>query len=313
MAAGGMNAVIAIAYVLIAGFIVQGLVRTSQLTTNPLAVATAAIFTTCALHHGHHALHLLTPATGSRSDLLALRSVFGEWHVVAIDALGAGVAVVYLSLRRNYKALLNTPSMFDDAVRRATEAQLRALALTDALTGIPNRAAYQRLADELSGRDVLVTVAYVDLDDFKGINDELGHDAGDRVLREVFTRLHEACGPDQHVFRLGGDELAVVCVGQAGQPAAGVSGWAQHLLAEPWTSARAAASCAPASGARPAAPRTGWTPCCARRTRRCTAPSSTRTVASRRSAARRCCPPRRTRPERRVPISSLRPRPGQPR
>lgn len=233
MAAGVLNGLIAVCYVLIAGFIVQGLVRTSQLTSNPLAVATASIFTTCALHHGHHALHLLTPVTGTTDDMIALRSVFGEWHVLVIDAFGAGVAVVYLSLRRNYKTLLNTPSMFEDAVRRAAEERLRRQAFTDPLTGIPNRAAFQRLADELAGEDVLVTVSFLDLDDFKSVNDELGHDAGDEVLRELCTRLHEACGPDQHVFRLGGDELAVVLVGEAAHPSCGVAAWAHALLREP--------------------------------------------------------------------------------
>ena len=73
-----------------------------------------------------------------------MRAVFGEWHTVLIDGIGAAVAVPYLGLRHSYKALLNTPAMSDDAVRIAAEQQLRRLAYTDLLTGIPNRAAYQQ-------------------------------------------------------------------------------------------------------------------------------------------------------------------------
>lgn len=89
MAVGGtLNVLIALCYVVISALIVQGLVRTSQLTTNPLAVATAAICTTCAVHHGHHAAHLLF-AFGHGADaggLVAVREVFGEWLTVAIGA-----------------------------------------------------------------------------------------------------------------------------------------------------------------------------------------------------------------------------------
>jgi len=204
-----LNFIIAACYVVIAGLIAQGLVRTRQVFTNPLALATAAIFTTCAIHHAHHSLHLLLGA--GAEDLVTVRAVFGEWHSVLIDALGALIAVTYLGLRRTYKALLNTPAMFEDAVRVASERRLNEMAFTDELTGVPNRAAYQKYADSLAGTDLPVAVCFIDLDGFKAVNDTYGHDAGDRLLHDVAQRL--AAGLDQiRLFRIGGDEFTVVAL-----------------------------------------------------------------------------------------------------
>lgn len=210
-----LNGLIAACYVAISLLIAQGLLRTRQVTSNPLAVATAAIFLSCAAHHFHHASHLFVAygGQGATNELLAVRAVFGEWHTVAIDGVGAIVAVTYLGLRRSYKTLLNTPQMFDDSVRRAAEARLRELAFSDLLTGIPNRAAYQVLADELTRDKRSVAVLFLDLDGFKRVNDRFGHDVGDRVLHDVAQALVRAVGQDEQVFRLGGDELIILGIG----------------------------------------------------------------------------------------------------
>jgi diguanylate cyclase (GGDEF)-like protein len=204
-----LNAIIASCYVAISFLIGQGLVRTRQVTSNPLALATCAIFMTCAVHHGEHALHLAL-GDGDVGQLRSARALFGQAHMVAIDGLGAIVAVTYLALRRNYKALLNTPAMFDDAVRVAAEGQLRELAFTDQLTGVPNRAAYQLYADGLAAGPRPVAVLFIDLDGFKQINDLHGHDAGDRLLRELAQRISRALSPEERLFRIGGDEFVVV-------------------------------------------------------------------------------------------------------
>lgn len=204
-----LNLVIAACYVAIAGLIAQGLVRTRQVLTNPLALATAAIFISCAIHHSEHSLHLLFG--DGNADLRGAREVFGGWHGVLVDALGATVAITYLGLRRSYKALLNTPAMFDDAVRVAAEQRLRALAFTDDLTGIPNRAAYQQYADSLAADDRPVTTCFIDLDGFKAVNDTYGHDAGDRLLQDVAQRIAAGCAQER-AFRIGGDEFAVIAL-----------------------------------------------------------------------------------------------------
>jgi diguanylate cyclase (GGDEF)-like protein len=80
----------------------------------------------------------------------------------------------------------------------------------DGLTGLPNRTAFVgRFAQE--SREDLTAVLYLDLDDFKPVNDQYGHALGDRVLAEVATRLRHGVRPTDLVARLGGDEFAVLC------------------------------------------------------------------------------------------------------
>ena len=80
-------------------------------------------------------------------------------------------------------------------------------AATDPLTGIGNRAALHRRID---GANVLVTLAIIDLDDFKPTNDVHGHDTGDAVLQIVAQRLVGSVRDGDLVARFGGDEFAVV-------------------------------------------------------------------------------------------------------
>jgi diguanylate cyclase (GGDEF)-like protein len=84
---------------------------------------------------------------------------------------------------------------------------LRRQAVTDPLTGLQNRSALRRRLDDATGP---VTLAIIDLDDFKPVNDTHGHDAGDLVLQAVATRLAETVRADDLVVRFGGDEFAVV-------------------------------------------------------------------------------------------------------
>jgi diguanylate cyclase (GGDEF)-like protein/PAS domain S-box-containing protein len=99
---------------------------------------------------------------------------------------------------------------------RRAERELRHQALHDALTGLPNRAL---LTDRLgtavarqkrSGTGPLAVI-FLDLDQFKMINDTRGHDAGDLLLCEVAARLAEAVRADDTLARVGGDEFAVLC------------------------------------------------------------------------------------------------------
>ena len=100
----------------------------------------------------------------------------------------------------------------DITERKVLEAQLTRQAFHDALTGLPNRALFtDRVSHALKRRGRQhrgVVVLFVDLDDFKAINDSLGHQAGDRVLQEVGERLRTTVRPGDTVARLGGDEFA---------------------------------------------------------------------------------------------------------
>lgn len=97
------------------------------------------------------------------------------------------------------------------------QARITHLATHDALTGLPNRTLLgERLGSafsELAKGDRAVAVICLDLDDFKGVNDTLGHPAGDELLRQVGGRLTALSPPGSTVARLGGDEFAMVLSG----------------------------------------------------------------------------------------------------
>jgi diguanylate cyclase (GGDEF)-like protein len=97
--------------------------------------------------------------------------------------------------------------------RRATEARMAYLAHHDALTDLPNRVLFrQKLEEALAHvrRGDSLALLYLDLDQFKAVNDTLGHPIGDALLRVVAERLAEHARETDTVARLGGDEFAIV-------------------------------------------------------------------------------------------------------
>lgn len=110
----------------------------------------------------------------------------------------------------------------DERIRLASElvaeqAKLEHQALHDPLTGLANRSLLQDQLDQAIERAAAdgtkVGLLFVDLDGFKTVNDNLGHDAGDRLLREVADRFNQIVRPGDIVARLGGDEFVVLCQG----------------------------------------------------------------------------------------------------
>jgi diguanylate cyclase len=103
------------------------------------------------------------------------------------------------------------------------QAHIHRLAYFDALTGLPNREwigeYLGRSLDAAAQRERGVALLFVDLDQFKRINDTLGHETGDALLRQVAARLGSAlayAGADAQLARVGGDEFIVVLTGRAG-------------------------------------------------------------------------------------------------
>jgi diguanylate cyclase (GGDEF)-like protein/PAS domain S-box-containing protein len=98
----------------------------------------------------------------------------------------------------------------------AAHAQIQHLSMHDALTGLPNRNKLGRYLDDalmLKEHAPPLSLLMIDLDNFKPINDSLGHPAGDAVLQEVAARLRECTRDNDIVARLGGDEFVVVLNG----------------------------------------------------------------------------------------------------
>ncbi|PWJ52817.1 diguanylate cyclase (GGDEF) domain-containing protein [Quadrisphaera granulorum] len=109
----------------------------------------------------------------------------------------------------------------------AVVAELSHRARHDELTGLPNRTGLaQTLESALSGAPQDLAVVVVDLNRFKDVNDTLGHEAGDELLRRVARLLHGAVGEQGVLARLGGDEFAIVLPGADGPGACAV---AEHL------------------------------------------------------------------------------------
>ena len=102
----------------------------------------------------------------------------------------------------------------DASERAAFEEQLAHQAFHDAVTGLPNRALFSDRVTHALARaareDTSIAVIFLDLDDFKTINDSLGHAAGDEVLQQVAARLLEAVRPTDTAARFGGDEFAIL-------------------------------------------------------------------------------------------------------
>jgi diguanylate cyclase (GGDEF)-like protein/PAS domain S-box-containing protein len=124
-------------------------------------------------------------------------------------------------------------SLVDITNRKAVEEQVRTAAHHDILTGLPNRALFHTTLDsalvraEAGAREVGLIL--LDLDAFKEINDTLGHDCGDALLKDVARRLRGAVEPEDLVARLGGDEFVIISQrGGAGQSMAA----SLHVLAE---------------------------------------------------------------------------------
>ncbi|MEH3053945.1 MAG: EAL domain-containing protein [Patulibacter minatonensis] len=151
------------------------------------------------------------------------RSALAVARAVLVFGVLAGLLVLALFVRR----------LEATARQSRTEEALRRQAFTDALTGLPNRAALElQLADRLTdvrrraglplegpipGQDpehpderLMITMALLDLDDLKTVNDSLGHGRGDDLVRTIGARISATVGPHDLVTRFGADEFGVL-------------------------------------------------------------------------------------------------------
>jgi diguanylate cyclase (GGDEF)-like protein/PAS domain S-box-containing protein len=140
---------------------------------------------------------------GKRIEVTALHRDGHEFSAeLTIWPVGSGDAI-------HFSALIH-----DITLRKQLELQLQHQAFHDSLTGLANRALFRdRVAHALARQarsHGAVSVLFSDLDDFKTVNDSLGHDAGDQLLVAVAERLRAVMRPEDTTARFGGDEFAIL-------------------------------------------------------------------------------------------------------
>jgi diguanylate cyclase (GGDEF)-like protein/PAS domain S-box-containing protein len=167
-------------------------------------------------------------STSNRCRPLAAEQLkeLGVWRRESVNVRKSGeefpallTSISVCDNEKNYLGIITTCEDISD--RKVAEEKIRQLAYYDTLTGLPNRGMFlERLHHTLTQaqRDHdKVNLVFLDLDNFKDVNDTQGHDVGDRLLRMVADRL-TACMRDSDVLaRLGGDEFVVVCPSVATQ------------------------------------------------------------------------------------------------
>ena len=166
----------------------------------------------------------------ARLPLLVLFSAYLALHEVSrftgpLEPLApAALTALYIFNVSVFFAMASSTASFYYRMVRKTEGKLRDLATRDTLTGLFNRrhlmetAQQERTRSSRSGAPLSLVIA--DIDDFKQINDRLGHDAGDLVLRRVSAALRERCRSHDTVARWGGEEFLFLLPQTGGQAAA---------------------------------------------------------------------------------------------
>jgi diguanylate cyclase (GGDEF)-like protein/PAS domain S-box-containing protein len=147
-----------------------------------------------------------------------------------------------IDVEASFRSLLRVPEVQgivltgrDVRERKSLEAQLAHWALHDPLTNLANRVLLRDRLTRASGNRAGVAVLLVDLDDFKGVNDSLGHHEGDRLLVAVADRLRRCARSSDTVARLGGDEFVVLAQEiHAPEDAAALAGRIMAALDEPF-------------------------------------------------------------------------------
>jgi diguanylate cyclase (GGDEF)-like protein len=130
-----------------------------------------------------------------------------------IAPLRLGVTVLFMTgVMLVLWQMLRIARKLDDARAEAAERATR-----DPLTGLANRSSFEERLAHLFSRESAVGLLYLDLDDFKAVNDRFGHLVGDIVLAEVARRFSRFSLGAAEVFRIGGDEFAVLVTGARGR------------------------------------------------------------------------------------------------
>jgi diguanylate cyclase (GGDEF)-like protein len=179
------------------------------------------------LHSSNVAFRSGRAPDGAQSETIDLRNGWSvtTFGVVASGGVLANGTALALLLTGTVLSILLAALVFVLGTGRARAlrlvgqrtGELRHQALHDALTGLPNRALITDRIEQLLARSrrhgTLGAALYIDLDDFKNVNDTLGHEAGDRLLVAVAARLESTLRDADTIGRMGGDEFVVLIDG----------------------------------------------------------------------------------------------------
>ena len=138
-----------------------------------------------------------------------------DWQIIRKDG-GEGFIEASVTLQKDssgkptgFKGMIR-----DITERKRTEQQINYMATHDVLTGLPNRLMFSQLLNQAirsaQRHKRQLAVFFIDLDRFKTINDSLGHEAGDRLLKEMARRFKKSLRADDVIGRLGGDEFVIL-------------------------------------------------------------------------------------------------------
>jgi len=175
-------------------------------------------------------LRRVASTRGAKEELeVPVRNSSGEWRWLSVTATNRTDDPIVDGIVLNYR---------DVTEHKELEERLHRQAFTDALTGLANRPLFIDRLDHVLARRMrdprsTVSVLFMDVDDFKTVNDSLGHSAGDQLLVALAERLRGALRPADTAARLGGDEFAVLLENAGESEARRVADRLLASLAEP--------------------------------------------------------------------------------
>ncbi|WP_428241816.1 EAL domain-containing protein [Gynuella sp.] len=173
--------------------------------------------------HGHQWINLIHPGD-LKNTMTALQQSITQKKEFSIECrfnIPRGDTIWVELNARAFFGMNKEPvgviaTITDNTYRHHAERKLRDMAELDPLTGLPNRTLFQdRLENALnqSLQEKGIILLYLDLDEFKNINDSFGHDVGDELLTEVTHRLQQCVHADHTIARVGGDEFMILMEG----------------------------------------------------------------------------------------------------
>ncbi|MGD9913296.1 MAG: putative bifunctional diguanylate cyclase/phosphodiesterase [Rhizobiaceae bacterium] len=204
-----------------AAFHVDGIIEwdAAYILASVLMAALCGALSVAASHRGNHILALIMFVAGvvglhftgmtaiSVTPFITGAPLADATVIAGMAAAVAGVALIIVGTGI-------TSHMIDSDASEKNLDTLRQMAMSDALTGLPNRASFNDYIrfdiQQAAAHGHHVAVIGIDLDKFKEINDLRGHEAGDQALRTIATRLTETLREGEFVARIGGDEFAAV-------------------------------------------------------------------------------------------------------